>query len=111
AQVPEFTPLPLPIAGEATPLPGGPAQMLEAGEQALRAGDREGALQSFKAAYQQRDQLDVLSQQRLQGHMQMLQAGSPKESIPTPEGGLIDSAAEGQSVLARQLSSDVLKRQ
>ena len=111
AQVPEFTPLPLPSAGEATPLPGGPAQMLEAGEQALRAGDREGALQSFKAAYQQRDQLDVLSQQRLQGHMQMLQAGTPKESIPAPEGGLIDSAAEGQSVLARQLSSDVLKRQ
>lgn len=111
AQVPEFTPLPLPSAAEATPLPGDPAQMLEAGEQALRAGDREGALQSFKSAYQQRDRLDVLSQQRLQGHLQMLQANAPKESIPTPEGGLIDSAAEGQSVLARQLSADVLKRQ
>lgn len=111
AQVPEFTPLPLPNAAEATPLPGDPTQMLEAGEQALRAGDREGALQSFKAAYQHRDQLDVLSQQRLQGHLQMLSTNAPKESIPTPEGGLIDSAAEGQSVLARQLSSDVLKRQ
>ena len=110
AQVPEFTPLPLPNA-EASPLPGDPSQMLEAGEQALRAGDRESALQSFKAAYQHKDQLDVLSQQRLQGHLQMLSTNAPKESLPTPEGGLIDSAAEGQSVLARQLSSDVLKRQ
>ena len=117
AQVPEFTPLPqpLPAAGEpspgATPLPGGAAQMLEAGEQALRAGDRESALQSFKAAYQNKDQLDVLSQQRLQGHLQMLSTNAPKEAIPAPEGGLIDSAAEGQSVLARQISADVYKRQ
>ncbi|WP_428308679.1 hypothetical protein [Lacipirellula sp.] len=110
AQVPEFTPTPLPNAAEATPLPGDPAQMLEAGEQALRAGDREGALQSFKAAYQNRAQLDVLSQQRLQGHMQMLQGNSPKESLPNP-GNLLDSAAEGQAVLVRQISADVLKRQ
>jgi general secretion pathway protein D len=111
AQVPEFTPLPLPSAGEATPLPGDAAQMLEAGEQALRAGDRESALQSFKAAYQNLNQLDVLSQQRLQGHLQMLSTRAPKEAIAAPEGGLIDSAAEGQSVLARQLSADVYKRQ
>ena len=47
------------FVGAFPPLPGDPTQMLEAGEQALRAGDREGALQSFKAAYQHRDQLDV----------------------------------------------------
>jgi general secretion pathway protein D len=111
AQLPEFAPTPLPSAGEATPLPSDPRQMLEAGEQALRAGDREGALQSFKAAYQQRDQLDVLSQQRLQGHLQMLSPSARKESLPSPDGTLLDSAAEGQSVLARQLSADVLKRQ
>ncbi|WP_172991899.1 general secretion pathway protein GspD [Lacipirellula parvula] len=110
AQVPEFTPTPLPNAKEATPLPGDPAQMLEAGEQALRAGDREGALQSFKAAYQNHAQLDVLAQQRLQGHLQMLQGNAPNESLPVP-GNLLDSAAEGQAVLVRQLSADVIKRQ
>jgi general secretion pathway protein D len=112
AQVPELTPAPMPLpSADASPLPGSAAQMLEAGEQALRAGDRESALQSFKAAHQNREQLDVLSQQRLQGHLQMLSASAPRESTPAAGGELLDAAAEGQSVLARQLSADVYKRQ
>ena len=108
AQSTEFTPLPLPSAEVATPLPNDPNAMVEAGEQALRAGDREGALQSFRAAYENRNQLDLLTQQRLQGHLQMLQAS--KESMPAP-GGLLDSAAAGQTVLARQISADVGRKQ
>jgi general secretion pathway protein D len=116
AQAPDFTPLPLPaegeIASEAAPLPSSQAaQMLEAGEQALRSGDREGALESFRAAYDNRQQLDVLSQQRLQGHMQMLSSNDGKEKLPAPGGDLLESAADGQSVAARQLSADIFKRQ
>jgi len=115
AQAPDFTPLPLPTEGgtaDAAPLPTSQAaQMLEAGEQALRSGDREGALESFRAAYDNRQQLDVLSQQRLQGHMQMLSSNDGKEKLPAPGGDLLESAADGQSVAARQLSADIFKRQ
>ena len=119
----EAAPLPLPSAPEFNALPydaetepaappaGGALAMLEAGEQALRSGDRAAALESFQAAYQHRDQLDILSQQRLQGHMQMLSTGAAAESLSSPEGDLLDSAASGQSVVARQLSADVGKRQ
>jgi general secretion pathway protein D len=110
----------LPSTGEnpglsisATPAPTSEAaKMLEAGEQALKAGDREGAIQSFKSAYEKRDQLDVLSQQRVQGHLQMLQAGPVhKEKLPAPDGELLDSTAAGQSLVARQLSAEITKRQ
>jgi general secretion pathway protein D len=111
AQVPEFAPQPLP-ADQAQPLPNSPAaQMLEAGEAALKSGDRAGALESFRAAYDERDQLDLISQQKLQGHLQMLSGGERRESIPAPEGELLDSALAGQSVLARQLSADIMKMQ
>ncbi|HEX6963589.1 MAG TPA: hypothetical protein VF175_17105 [Lacipirellula sp.] len=111
AQVPEFAPQPLPSDG-AQPLPNSPAaQMLEAGEAALKSGDRAGALESFKAAYDQRDQLDLISQQKLQGHLQMLSGNDGKEPIAAPEGELLDSALAGQSVLARQLSADIMKIQ
>lgn len=111
AQAPEFAPQPLPADG-AQPLPTTQAaQMLEAGEQALRGGDREAALQSFRSAFENRAQLDVLSQQRLQGHLQMLAPAGGKESLPAPEGELLDSAAAGQSIVARQLSVDIAKRQ
>jgi general secretion pathway protein D len=85
AQAPDFAPQPLPADG-IQPLPSGQAaQMLEAGEAALKSGDRAAALESFKAAYDQRDQLDLISQQKLQGHLQMLSGGDGKEPIETPE--------------------------
>lgn len=118
--LPEVTPLPPGDAGTALP-PGNAFDLLENGEKALRAGDRAAALESFRAAYKTRDQLDVLSQQRLQGHLQMLSAPEATakakseradgEQLPAPEGELLDSAAEGRSVVARQLSADVGKRQ
>jgi general secretion pathway protein D len=111
AQQPDYAPLPLPGAEEAAALPTEAARMLEAGEASLRSGDREGALQSFKAAYEHRDQLDLLSQQKLQGHMQMLSTGDGQEKLPSPDGELLHSAATGQTVVARQLSADVARRQ
>lgn len=99
----------------AAPLTGDALSMLEAGEAALRAGDRAGALESFQAAYQRRNQLDVLSQQRLQGHLQMLSVGVGGASSPraAASGGddLLNAASAGQTVAARQLSAEIGKRQ
>ncbi|MCC6493027.1 MAG: general secretion pathway protein GspD [Pirellulales bacterium] len=110
AQAPDAIPLPLPGAGEESASPSGEAaEMLEAGEQALKAGDRKAALESFRAAYERRSELDLLSQQKVQGHLQMLSSGDgPRDAA---SGELLDSAAAGQSVLARQVSADVGKRQ
>lgn len=126
SQAPASAPLALPAADEALPLPpaspgganagsqpfppGSPDALLEAGEQALRSGDRAGALESFRAAYQQKDSLDVLSQQRLQGHLQMLQAPST-EKLPAPGGELLEAASAGESVVARQVALEVSKAQ
>jgi general secretion pathway protein D len=113
AQVPDEAPLPLP--GAAEPLGGDAKTLLEAGEQALKAGDRDGALENFQAAYRLRDQLDLLAQQQLQGHLQMLSVDAPKsdpaERLPTPDGEMLDATASGQSVAARQVSAEVNDRQ
>jgi general secretion pathway protein D len=113
AEVPEAAPLPLPAEGGGLELGADPAALLEAGELALKAGDRAGALEAFRAAYEQRTQLDLLSQQRLQGHLQMLTVaeGQDTEQVAPSDVGLLDSAAAGQSVLFRQLSAEVGKRQ
>lgn len=113
AQVPDEAPLPLP--GAAEPLGGDAKTLLEAGEQALKAGDRDGALENFQAAYRLRDQLDLLAQQQLQGHLQMLSVDAPKgdhsEPLPKPDGEMLDATASGQSVAARQVSAEVNDRQ
>jgi len=107
-----------PEVEDVSPLPIDPFQLLEKGEQALRNGDRTGALQSFRAAYQQRNQLDLVSQQRLQGHLQMLSANTGdapaaggSSSAKRTDSGLMDSAGAGQSVLAKQIWTDINKRQ
>ena len=89
AELPAAAPLPLPAAEAAPGGAGDPNALLEAGEQALRAGDTAAAYENFRAAYAQRNQLDVVSQQRLQGHLQMLTPESPDsknagESVATP---------------------------
>ena len=101
----------------ATPLPtdlSDAQQLVEAGEAALKSGDRAGALEAFKAAYQQRQQLDLLTQQRVQSHLQMLSAGNAatRAAAPGADGGdLMESATSGQLVLSRQISAEVGRKQ
>jgi general secretion pathway protein D len=91
------------------------AQLLEAGEAALRERDKQLAATLFGQAYLQRDQLDAAQQQRLQEHLQMLSAGdsaSPSSPSKTKAPStLLDSAAESQQVLARQMSAEIGKKQ
>jgi general secretion pathway protein D len=116
AQVPEEAPLPLPGAETAAPLVTDARSLLDAGEAALKAGDRAGAYENFRAAFARREELDIVAQQSLQGHLQMLSAdadnpaGTP-EPLETPPGEMLDDAAAGESVVARQLSAEILDRQ
>lgn len=113
AAVPENAPMPLPalVTDEFSPESYNPRELIERGEQALRAGNRNEALELFRAAFQYNDQLDVMSQKQLQGHLQML-AGQPGVHSTRISGdSLLDSANSGHKVLARQLSTEVGQRQ
>ncbi len=109
AQLPEITPAPLPVPTE-TPSPDA-FRLVEEGEKALRAGNRQAALGRFRAAYEQRNQLDPATREQLQGHLQML-SGNPTLTTSRPEGhSLLGAASSRQTVIARQLSSEIGKRQ
>ena len=110
-QAPSGKLTPLPPTEELLPLPEAPMQLLRQGEDALRGGDRNKALRMFRAAYGRRNELDVLSQQQLQDHLQMLSAGAAPARPRSSRGSLLNSASESQAVLARQLSAEIGKRQ
>ncbi len=111
AQAPAGKLTPLPSSDELLPAPEDAFQLLQMGEAALRQGDRDQALKMFKFAHTRRNELDVLSQQKLQDHLQMLSAGA-NPALPRTDGGaLLNSASSGQAVLARQLSAEIGKRQ
>ena len=111
AQAPKGRLTPLPAAEELLPQPEDAFQLLRGGENALRQGDRNTALNMFRAAHQRRNELDVLSQQQLQDHLQMLSAGTNRATPRSGNGSLLNSASAGQAVLARQLSAEIGKRQ
>ncbi len=113
AAVPESAPLPLPgLASDNLSAESySPHEMIEQGERALRAGDRNQALELFRTAFQHKDQLDPISQEQLRSHLQML-AGNPEVHTTRISGdSLLDSANSGHKVLARQLSTEVGRRQ
>ena len=87
-----------------------PFELLQKGEQALRSGNRNLALQLFRQAHQDRQLLDPLTQERLQDHLQML-AGNPVSRPRRDSGSLLNSATVEQTVVARQLSAEIGKRQ
>lgn len=104
-------PAPLPTLAKDDALPIDPYVLLEQGENALRAGHREEALERFRAAYQFHEQLDPVSQKNLQGHLQMLSGQPEDRSTRVDDHSLLESAGSGEKVLARQLSAEVGKRQ
>jgi len=111
AQAPAGRLTPLPASEDLLPQPEDAFQLLRDGENALRQGDRNAALQMFRAAYQRRNQLDVLRQQQLQDHLQMLSVSSAPVAPRAGRGSLLNSASSSQAVLARQLSTEIGKRQ
>lgn len=107
----DSVPSPLPAPTETIPPSESPLELMKQGEAALRNGDRNRALSLFQTAHQYQDQLDPLSQEKLQDHLQMLSSSAQTPTPPAADGSLLDSASLGQSVVARQLSSEVGKHQ
>jgi general secretion pathway protein D len=80
--------------------------LLEQGEAALRARDHATAQKCFREAAQYRDQLDPISQQRLQDHLQLLSMTTPR--APS---GIVDEAGAKQQLLAKQVLADVVQEE
>lgn len=79
--------------------------LLEQGEAALRARDHATAQKCFREAAQYRDQLDPLSAQRLQDHLQLLTMTTPRSST------IVDEAGAKQQLLAKQVLADVVQEE
>ncbi|TWT37905.1 outer membrane porin HofQ [Posidoniimonas corsicana] len=103
-------------------LPGLPTSsagdLLKQGEDALRQGDRDAALKLFRQANGRSSELDPVTQARVRDHLSLLEGAGEPEPLappaPVAAGGgasMIDTAVEAQQVLARQLATDVGKRQ
>ncbi|NOY40524.1 MAG: general secretion pathway protein GspD [Planctomycetes bacterium] len=111
AQLPEIVPTPLPPPAERPIQPADAFQLIKDGERALREGNRRAALELFRTAYEQRDQLDPLSVEQLQGHLHMLSGNAPTTTPRPATNSLLNAATTGQTLVARQLSAEIGKRQ
>jgi len=110
AQLPDISPSPLPAPGNTTHTPDA-LQLISDGEQALREGNRRAALELFRAAHEQRNQLDPQSLGQLQGHLHMLSGNAPTSPARPEPSSLLNATTTGQAVVARQLSAEIGKRQ
>jgi general secretion pathway protein D len=81
-------------------------QLFEQGEAALRARDVQRAIDLFRQAAQRRNELDPMTAQRLQDHLQLLSAGGPSGG-GAPANNIANQAAAEQQVLARQLATEI----
>ncbi len=104
---PAPNPEPRPIPGEAASA----MKLFRAGQQALKDRDSKIALESFKQAYEARDQLDETTAQRLQDYMQMLSAPPASARSSAKSETLIDNAAAKQQLLVKQLSADIAQKE
>ena len=87
------------------------AEVLQLGMEALRRGETTLASEILLHAHQRRHELDPQSRQLLQDHLQMLSAEASTTPAAPPAGSLIESTSSAQTVLARQLSAEIGKRQ
>ena len=83
-------------------------RLFRQGEQALRDRDTEAALRYFTEAYEHEADLDPLTRQRLQDHLQLLAAPQPQAA---PSTSLIEDAASRHRLMAHQLSAELSRQQ
>jgi len=102
-----------PAPATLAPSPAAPAaasmgmQLFRQGEEALRAHRSDVAMQYFRQAAARSNELDPVTQQRLQELLQMLSAPQGQAQGPTAP-SMLDEAAAKQQVLARQVNADIL---
>ena len=82
--------------------------LFEQGEEALRARDVDRALDLFRQAAAHRDELDPLTFQRLQDHLQLLSSAGANGKGRTPAPSMIEDTAARQQVLIRKVLTDLV---
>ncbi|MBN2476163.1 MAG: general secretion pathway protein GspD [Pirellulales bacterium] len=87
------------------------SSLFQQGEAALKAHDKQSAYQFFRQAAEQGNQLDPITQQRLQSYLQLLSPPRPSTLPGGPARSIADEAAARQQVLARQVSADVAQQE
>ena len=114
AQAPENMLTPLPTVADNSLGNADPYAIISQAEQALRNGNRAEALRLFESALSFKGELDPITHQRLEDHLQMLSGASGSQNAQTKPGrgsSLLNSAGSDMKLLARQLSADVGRQQ
>jgi len=103
---------PPPASPGGPPAAGNPGMALfQQGEAALRDHDPDRAYQLFQQAAQYMNQLDPITQQRLQGTLQMLSVPGRVNPPAGPAPSMVDEAAARQQLLARQVSAELAQQE
>ncbi|HWB11182.1 MAG TPA: hypothetical protein VG826_18280 [Pirellulales bacterium] len=89
----------------------GGMDLFQRGEQALRDHDREAALGWFRQANLHRDELDPVTQQRLQDHLQFLARPQDASRKMAGEGSLLADTAAGQQLKFRQVAAELTRKE
>jgi general secretion pathway protein D len=100
----------MPAAGSAG-VPSVGSALFRQGEAALRSGDTEGALHCFRQAHSYSNELDPVTQQRLQDFLQMLAVTGPRARMASTEPSMIDDAQVKHQLLTRQINSEVAEQE
>lgn len=113
-----------PQAMQSTPTPAGamPAnagpggenvgmQLFEQGEAALRARDTATAMKLFREAVVYRDQLDPITAQRLQDHIQLIAMTTPAPVPHSPGSSMAEETAAKQQLLLKQVQAEVIQEE
>jgi general secretion pathway protein D len=99
-------------AGEPTEEKESAAQRLvRQGEEALRERDLPKAVEYLREAYKLRDQLDSVTVQRVQDHLQLLSAPQGGSAGEATAESTIDAATAKQQLQAKQLLAEVAQKQ
>ena len=89
--------------------------LFEQGEAALKAHDATRAYELFRQAAAHINELDPVTAQRLQDHLQLLSVPSRTKPLQAPQAGqapsLADEAAARQQVLARQVAAELAHKE
>ncbi|HVA51247.1 MAG TPA: hypothetical protein VNH11_33205 [Pirellulales bacterium] len=86
-------------------------ELFQRGEQALRDHDRATALNWFRKANLHRDELDPLTQQRLQDHLQFLARPQETGKKPGGDGSMLAETAAAQQLKYRQAAAELSRKE
>ena len=101
------TPVGRPVSGTETPATSTGYSLFQQGEAALKAHQGDRAYQLFRQAAAYMNELDPVTAQRLQDHLQLLSVPRKPAAHPGAPGSAVDEAAAQQQALLKQILTDL----